>query len=396
MVFKQWQKLGARSYDLFTEQGVLEELSKPSFWWLHVLGWLCYVLIFSIDNLVFGELELQVAPLLSMLFLSGLTAALLTLPLRYLYRRCWNLSLGSLVLVIVFACALVAGIWTPIKNSLSWYLLNGFNVFEPGDIEFSFLKFLGSSGYAFCMILAWSCLYFSINYHFRLRQKQEALMVVSRLSHVAQIKMLRYQINPHFLFNTLNAISTLVLLGKKECANRMLTKLASFLRFSLDNDPERLIFLQEEIEALQLYLDIEKVRFQERLQIDINIEPSTASALVSGLLLQPLVENAIKYGIGNMRQGGRIAISSQQLSNRLYLTVFNNGPVTEFDIVRIRQSLSSTSSDEVSTSGIGLKNIKDRIHILFDGDCHFDVLPVEPTGLKVEIQIPIIPPNYKL
>ena len=108
------------------------------------------------------------------------------------------------------------------------------------DIPVPFALLNGLS-YSFFMILVWSTLYFGINYHYRLMHEKRLHLDAVRLSHHAQIKMLRYQINPHFLFNTLNAISTLVLQDNKEKANGMLTRLSTFLRFSLDNDPEKKI-----------------------------------------------------------------------------------------------------------------------------------------------------------
>jgi two-component system LytT family sensor kinase len=107
------------------------------------------------------------------------------------------------------------------------------------------------------------------------------------LSHIAQIKMLRYQINPHFLFNTLNAISNLVLRGSKVKANSMLIQLANFLRFSLDNDPEKKIRFNAEIKALLFYLENKKTRFGDRLRVEFQVELKAESLLVPSLLLQP-------------------------------------------------------------------------------------------------------------
>ena len=124
-----------------------------------------------------------------------------------------------------------------------WYFYEDFNVLGllNGQVppEFRFYMLFMSISYAFFMVLVWSSLYFGINYHFRLVNEKQLHLDAVRLSHSAQIKMLRYQINPHFLFNTLNAISTLVLKGSKDKANGMLIRLSTFLRFSLDNDPEK-------------------------------------------------------------------------------------------------------------------------------------------------------------
>src|SRR5690606_18654596 len=128
------------------------------------------------------------------------------------------------------------------------------------------------------------------------REKEKSLRSEA-LAHEAQLRMLRYQLNPHFLFNTLNAISTLTLIKSTDQANAMVTKLSKFLRYSLDHDPLDTVDLAHEMNCLNLYLDIEKVRFEERLNLDVNIADDTVRALVPSMLLQPLIENSIKHAI---------------------------------------------------------------------------------------------------
>lgn len=128
------------------------------------------------------------------------------------------------------------------------------------------------------------------------------------MAHQAQLKMLRYQRNPHFLFNTLNAISTLILDNKKHIANNMVTHLSRFLRYSLDNDPMQKITLEQEVDALNLYLNIEKIRFDDRLTLEFLVEEEAAQALIPSMLLQPLVENSIKYAVARSESGGTIRL----------------------------------------------------------------------------------------
>ncbi len=125
--------------------------------------------------------------------------------------------------------------------------------------------------------------------------------------------MLRYQLNPHFLFNTLNSISTLVLLKQTEPANAMLSRLSSFLRYTLINEPTGRVTVAQEVETLKLYLDIERMRFEERLRTIFRIEPASTSALLPSLLLQPLVENAIKYAVSPQESGAEITIAVQAI-----------------------------------------------------------------------------------
>lgn len=233
------------------------------------------------------------------------------------------------------------------------------------------------------MIFVWSNLYFGVNYHFRLVNEKKLHLEAVRLSHQAQIKMLRYQINPHFLFNTLNAISTLVMLGNKEKANGMLVRLSTFLRFSLDNDPEKKIPLYDEIKASMLYLEIEKMRFEDRLSIELRIEPQAETMMVPSLLLQPLVENSIKYAIAHMPSGGVIEISAHCKKSMLHLCVADNGPGVEDN------AQDSKDKRTQKHKGVGLQNIKDRLAVLYSERHEFIVSKNSPSGYKVDIAIPM-------
>ena len=134
------------------------------------------------------------------------------------------------------------------------------------------------------------------------REKQNALKA-STMAHQAHLKMLRYQLNPHFLFNTLNAISTLILMKENDTAEAMVSRLSDFLRYSLDNDPIKKVPLGQEIKALRLYLEIEKVRFGERLEVTWDIEDDCEDAMVPSMILQPIVENAINQAMGEVTSG---------------------------------------------------------------------------------------------
>ncbi len=371
-----------------SSQAKNSDQKKPSFWLLHWLGWLGYVIIFTLDNTflvgAYNRLGIDVG---IPLFFSALIAAVLTIPLRYIYQRCWHFRSSRLMAVILFASLIVALIWTPAKNIILWKFVENFDAVQAlageGEENFSVLTLFMTVSYSFVMVLVWSTLYFSINFYYRLVSEKEQHLVAVRLSHSAQIKMLRYQINPHFLFNTLNAISTLVLKGCKDKANGMLTRLSTFLRFSLDNDPEKKIRLYEELKALMLYLEIEKTRFDERLSVRFEVEPRTESMLVPSLLLQPLVENCIKYAISKMAVDGMVEISARLSNNLLHLEVADNGPDAEIALSNNRGNVIEKSS------GVGLRNIKERLTVLYPDNYQFSVHKNIPSGLRVVIELPI-------
>ena len=374
-----------------TAETFIANKDKPSFWLLHSLGWMTYVFIFTADNVFFyrdiNKLGLDV---FFPLVLSGTFAALLTWPLRYIYRQCWGLPSGWLIAAIMLCCIVVSGIWTPVKNIVIWYFYEDFDVLSliagnPSE-DFRWYMLFMSVSYAFFMIFVWSTLYFGINYHFRLINEKRLHIEAVRLSHISQIKMLRYQINPHFLFNTLNAISTLVLRGSKDKANGMLIRLSTFLRFSLDNDPEKKIRLYEELKALMLYLEIEKTRFDDRLTVKFSIEPKTEALLVPSLLLQPLVENSIKYAIAQMSSGGVIEVTAKCQHGYLQMEVADNGPIQDTAYLAAKSGAEGQTAS--SHTGVGVQNIVDRLNVLYPDNHSFKIIRGQTAGYRVQISIP--------
>ena len=197
------------------------------------------------------------------------------------------------------------------------------------------------------------------------------------MAHEAQLKMLRYQLNPHFLFNTLNAISTLILVKENKDANLMVARLSDFLRYTLNTDPIKKVPLEQELHALMLYLEIERVRFDERLKVNVDISEQAKEALVPSLILQPIIENAIKYAIAHLTEGGVIDIKAQVFANELLLEVGDNGPGTEI-----------LDGQLVNAQGVGVANTKDRLKTLYENNYSFVLSHNTPSGLKVNLRVP--------
>ena len=196
------------------------------------------------------------------------------------------------------------------------------------------------------------------------------------LAQEAQLKMLRYQLNPHFLFNTLNAISTLILDNQNKKANHAITRLSEFLRYTLDQDPMKKVTLRQEIEALDLYLGTERLRFGERLHLEYAIEEGALDALVPSLLLQPLLENSLKYAVSAREQGGSVRIEGRAREGRLELSVIDDGP-------GLREGMPAGER-----RGVGLRNTRERLAVLYGENCRFAVLNAHP-GLRIEMALPL-------
>ena len=187
----------------------------------------------------------------------------------------------------------------------------------------------------------------------------------------AQLQALRMQLHPHFLFNTLHAVSTLVH-KDAEAADRMIARLSELLRLSLDNLGEQEVPLQRELEFLQRYLEIEQIRFGDRLSVQIDVAPETLEALVPNLILQPLVENAIRHGSAPHAAPGRIEIQAKRENHQLRLGVRDNGG-----------GLPNASPPE----GVGLTNTRARLQQLYGSTAHLKLINAE-RGLLVELTIP--------
>ncbi len=346
------------------------------FWALQFAGWSGWAMSFYLGVVVWGDVPPNYNWYPPMIATIGM---LLTLPLRALYRYMWDMALPRRILAIAAGSYAAGLVWMSIRGVIFYNMFPSERKAEDMQgLEIVFSHFQGAVS-AFWVMLVWSALYFGIkNYMAVQEEKQRSLKALS-MAHEAQLKMLRYQLNPHFLFNTLNAISTLVLDHNNQLANVMVTRLSRFLRHTLDNDPMEKVTVAEEVEALRLYLDIEKVRFDERLQLHFHIDDSVTEALVPSLLLQPLVENAIKYAISRAIKGGSITITAAPRdAATLQLQVIDDGPGMELD-------------NGVSGKGgcVGLANCRDRLEVLYDNRQSFELSSTDPHGLTITICIPL-------
>jgi len=237
-----------------------------------------------------------------------------------------------------------------------------------------YIQWFGINLYVF---LAWTAMYMAIGNFVRLKEQTERAMRAHSLAHEAQLKMLRYQINPHFLFNTLNALSTLVLDSANRQADQTIMHLSKFLRYALDNEPAEKVTLAQELDAMDLYLAIERVRFVDRLHVSLNATPEARRCAIPSLLLQPLIENAVKYAVTPREEGGRIELDARVVDDMLLLVLSDDGPgiAESVDILMKRP-------------GIGLANTHDRLEQIYNGRATMRVTNREPHGLSIELRLP--------
>lgn len=350
-------------------QGFFADKNR-AFWVLQGAGWGFYLVLRTTSGLANGMGIAFVLPAI----LATATGFSLTLLMASAYRRIirmkpvfvWSLSLA--VLISASAVFSVLEVWAHATfYDQSW---------RPRGVEFFGAILLDLS-----VLGAWTGLYYGINFYLMLAAQSERMLRIAAQANEAQLAMLRYQLNPHFLFNTLNSISTLVLLKQTERANAMLSRLSSFLRYSLVGEPTQLVTLAQEIEALKLYLDIEKMRFEDRLRPSFDIEPRALDARLPSLLLQPLVENSVKYAVTPLEEGADVRIAARVAGDRLIIDISDSGP-----------GLTDASSRPTSlSSGVGLSNIRDRLAQAYGMGHRFETGNRQPQGFGVIIDIPYQP-----
>jgi two-component sensor histidine kinase len=348
------------------------------FWFCQLAGWASYSLVtFLSITLVDDQVS---GPHIAHISLSAALGILTTWPLRPLYRNTFDYPLWLRVAVASVAVLILSGVWTVLRVVVfAWF------VDEPAIWdEFNYWYF-GSLG----VFLSWSVLYYGIKYYELLILEHQKLLEESGLKQEeqyrrlqaessardAQLQMLRYQLNPHFLFNTLNSINALVKLDDNNKAREMIQYLSEFLRHSLEQDAVESVTLHEELESLMLYLNIERTRFEDRLNLVFEIEPRARKALVPGLILQPIIENSMKYAIAASEDGGTVKVKASVLGDDLQLEVSDTGP--------------GMSDEKIGQGrGVGLRNTLDRLEILYEGSYTFETFNSTPSGLIIRIRFP--------
>jgi signal transduction histidine kinase len=350
----------------------LAENNSRLFWVLNLGGWFGYAMLNYLMGIAgHGKPPDYFMP--SLMYAVG--GVVISYGLRCVYKLSWDLNpvpnllssgLGAIVAATAFA-GFRSFVYVHLYERFAWGSVPLTDYFNSWELTLS-LYVIGT----------WSGLYFGIKYYRMVQQQRVQVLKATSTAHEAQLKMLRYQLNPHFLFNTLNAISTLVLEGESDTANRMVTRLSAFLRYSLDRDPMQKVNLKMEMDALQLYLTVEKIRFEERLRLDIDIDEDAYQAQVPSMILQPLIENAIKYAIAVSEDGGTISIAGKIRDDMLCLSVADTGPgIPDLE-----------TAGTSGKNGVGLANTRDRLQVLYDRNQEFSFENVHPHGLRVTICIP--------
>lgn len=383
------------SSDNLAPQGALNSLSAfllqkiaigtPLFWLMHSLYWSTLALAsFLTLNLWYGTGAWSD---IAHTIIQSFFGFILVLPLHLLYIKVWHRSFFYRLAVAFVAIILLSTLWTLVRM---WFFI----FMTPADASL-WNEFGGWYFSGIFIFVGWSALYHGVVYYELVlseRQKRLAATANTRLEKLkrleaeksasdARLQMLRYQLNPHFLFNTLNAISALISVDESDNAKFMLQRLSHFLRYSLEDNSIETIPLSQDIDALRLYVAIEEVRFSDRLEVNYDIGPETLGIKVPSMILQPLVENALKYGVSQNEGKSIISISAKIIDQKLCLTVQDDGP-----------GLPKNKSDVDcfhNYSGLGLKNTESRLRAFYDDNYTFKIENVAPRGAFVTLLLPL-------
>jgi hypothetical protein len=336
-----------------------------AFWILQTIGWSGYFFLRTISGFAAG---IGWMLLVHTLLLTA-TGYSLTLLMGSLYRRVIKMRPLWTVVLSLAAVMVASGAFSIIET---WSVAT----FLKPDMRPQGIAYLTALSLDFILLAAWTALYYGINYFLLLEEQIDQRERLESAASSAQLAMLRYQLNPHFLFNTLNSISTLVLLKQTERANAMLARLSSFLRYTLVNEPTAKVTLAQEVETLKLYLEIEKMRFEDRLRPHFKIESETIGARLPSLLLQPLIENAIKYAVTPSENGADIWLTAVREGQAVRIEVADNGNGDGVDIAAS------------PSTGVGLANIRDRLSQAYGAAHRFETRKNDKGGFSVILEIP--------
>ncbi len=302
----------------------------------------------------------------------------ITMLVWLLMRLVDDRSIGVRILVAALACVPASFIFAVVNHFF-------FNIYDPvsmmdveevrreiGSIPDIWTELIEVSLSRYFFLIAWSALYLALGYARHIQAAERRAALYARSAQLSELRALRYQLNPHFLFNTLNSLSALIMHGRGDAAEKMIINLSNFYRASLSSDRSGDVPLREEFEVQRLYLGIEGVRFPDRLMVEFDLPDELAEWPVPGLILQPLVENAIKHGVARTPKPVTLQIAASRLGPDLVLTVADNAPAHPGE----------------GEPGIGLANVRDRLAARFGPLATMQAGPSAVLGYTVTLTIP--------
>ncbi len=344
------------------------EKNRTKFYWLSQFGgWMLFSIINTIVISFYEGITIERFLLWLLLGLLGIS---FTHILRSIIKKNgWlNLSPKKIILRVLISSLIIGTLMFAITHALNVEFditdLSKFKLITPFVVVFNLSS----------VVLVWCLIYFSVHYFENYQKAEIEALIWEAAVKDFELKTLKSQLNPHFMFNAMNSIRALIE-ENPEVAKNAITKLSNILRYSLKIERNETVPFEEEIKTVEDYLALESVRFEERLKFNINISPSSAKVEIPPMMIQTLVENGIKHGISKMQNGGEITIDSNVIDSKLKIQIKNTGKILDDDIK--------------NSAGFGLNNTRHRLNLLYGEEGKFNIHNIDENNVEVEIEIPI-------
>jgi signal transduction histidine kinase len=340
--------------------------NKGLYWICQTVGWTTWIMVLTILA-VLSRGNFQES-LLLILMSNSFGFGMSHLYRQMIRRRRWvKLSLARLLPRVVVACILLAILWRVYDLSIIHYIWP-----QPLDYYMTYASsYLYGYLWELSVLILWSTLYFGFHYFQHYREAEvEKIMLQSTLKE-AELNALKSQVNPHFLFNCLNSIRSLIS-ESPDKAKEMTTLLSNTLRYALQTVQKRTVTLESELNVVNDYLSLEGIRLEDRLRVRTDVDPATLAAPVPPMMLQMLVENAVKHGIARLPDGGEISVSTRKNGNHLLIEVVNDGFL----------------ETKKSSLGVGLRNSISRLRAIYGDTVQFSLTDTKDGVVRAKVQIP--------
>ncbi len=348
------------------------KLSRKQIYWIsQVSGWFSFVGINLFIISSYEEVTWQ--RILVWIFLGLLGIVFTHLLRRVIRKNNWlNLSLKKTIPRVITS-SIVVGLIIYIFVFAASYIAGTFE-----EDEFNVARIISGIVNISVLILLWNLIYFVVHYMENYKKKEIESLIWEAAVKDYELKTLKSQLNPHFMFNAMNSIRALIE-EDPDSAKVAITKLSTILRYSLQMERMERVPLEDEIETVKNYLDLERIRFEDRLRYNLDIDRSTQKIEIPPMMIQTLIENGIKHGVAKRTEGGEIQLKSTLLSN-------SNGSKLR---IEIRNSGRFSEEQLKNSHGFGVSNTKHRLNLLFGDDAHFTIKNENGDTVLAEVEIPI-------
>ncbi len=345
------------------------KLKNSIYWLCQIFGWALYITLLVGLIIIFGGNEALTTSTFIIQFIIYLSLITVSHLFRlYIRKNKWlDLSAKKIIPRALVGTLIMAVVAQTIVHLIIYHLIN-----LHGIVPFSWSSFVGYIINVFSALLLWSAIYFAIKFIQKQRKTEIEKLELNAALQEAELAVLKNQINPHFLFNALNNIRSLIL-SEPEKARKMVTHISDLLRYSIQFNAAEKVSLKEEIEIVRDYLYLEEIQFNERLKYSLAIDPKSEAFEIPPMTIQLLVENGIKHGLSVQKAGGEIHIHTRMTDEHLIIQVLNTG------------QLKTTSKRE----GIGIKNLMERMKILFGEFAQFELKNQSQGMVEATLKIPL-------